>query len=59
MFNIDKMMYNVLGGYTIDTESVDKNNENIVYELKSIIPNKEALDEILEMAAVIQNEKRQ
>lgn len=58
MFSLDKMMYNVLGGYTHENESVDRNNENIVYELKSIFPTEEVLGEILEVAATIQSEKR-
>lgn len=56
MFNLSKKIDEVLGGYTLEDQSVDKNHEAIMYELKSIIPNDEILREFLDAAASIQNE---
>lgn len=58
MFSLSKKFDEILGGYTIEKESVDKNSAAIMYELKSIIPNEEVLREFLDTAAAIQNEKR-
>ena len=57
MLNRDKIVYDVLGGYTQGKEREKKYNEEITYELKSIIPTREALDEMLEIAATFRNEK--
>lgn len=57
MFNHDKIVYGVLGGYTQGCEREKKQKEEITYELKSIIPTREALDEMLEIAATFRNEK--
>lgn len=56
MFSFNMAVYNIFGGYTPEVDSVDRDNENITYELKSIIPDNDALDEILEIAAKLQNE---
>lgn len=57
MLNLDKVVCNILGGYSLDSELVDKDNENFEYKLESVIPTKEALDEILDVAAKIRSEK--
>jgi hypothetical protein len=58
MFSLSKKIDEIMGGYTLENESVDKNSDTIMYELKSIIPNEEILREFLDIAATIQNEKR-
>ena len=57
MINLGKRIYEILGGYTLESKSVDKNSGDIIYELESIIPNEKILQEFLETAAIIQNEK--
>ncbi len=54
---IDDAIWKVMGGYTPEEEEIG-NEENIIqYELESMIPTKEALEEVLAMAMVLRDKK--
>lgn len=54
---INDVIYDVLGGYTSEEESIDYHSEPIEYKLESIIPSKEILEELLATATRVQSEK--
>lgn len=54
---ISDVLHDVIGGYTPEKEDIDNNCEYIEYEVESVIPSSEILEELLQVAVKVRNEK--
>lgn len=54
---VDDVIWKIAGGYTTEREDIDREKSYDNYELTSIVPNKERLDELLRFADILQRTK--